>query len=166
MTSDAVKIQVANGVVSLFGMIISGVIALLMAKLNRNALEAVAEVRGVKTDLVRTGTETTSKLAEAVVEVRKVKTDLAKSDAMRTSKLDEIAATGSVTHTLVNANMGEQLKMNAILSRRMADITRDRFDMEAADLSESKLAAHEEKQAVVDRSMDLLESARHGGPTP
>lgn len=65
-------------------------------------------------------------------------------------QLDSIAKTGEDTHTLVNANMGAALNVNRISTRRLADITNNQADIEAADKAEELYLAHERKQATVD----------------
>lgn len=51
----------------------------------------------------------------------------------------------------MNSNMGVQLKLNAALSRRMASMTKDVVNMQAADLAGKLLREHEAKQATVDK---------------
>lgn len=65
-------------------------------------------------------------------------------------KLNAIAKTGEQVHTLVNSNMGTQLKLNAISLRRLATITNDPVDVDAAMLAEKLLKEHDAKQAAVD----------------
>lgn len=65
-------------------------------------------------------------------------------------KLNAIAKTGEQVHALVNSNMGTQLKLNAITLRRLAIITKDPIDVDAAMLAEKLLQEHEAKQAVAD----------------
>lgn len=67
-------------------------------------------------------------------------------------KLDRIAETGEKTHTLVNSNMGAQLRLVATTSRRLSQLTNEPVDIEAAELAEKLLKDHDAKQAVVDRS--------------
>src|SRR5678815_2998734 len=83
-------------------------------------------------------------------QVEKVRVDLVRQNAETTGKMDEIARVGVDTHTLVNSNMGVQLKLNAALSRRMANITKSNEDIQAAELAEIALAEHIKKQAIVD----------------
>jgi hypothetical protein len=68
----------------------------------------------------------------------------------RDAKLNAIAATGEKTHTLVNSAMGAQLKMHAAVTRRLAILTKDSADVEAANQAEQLLKEHEGKQAKVD----------------
>jgi hypothetical protein len=42
------------------------------------------------------------------------------------------------------------------VSRRPAEITKDRADLDAAELAQSLLHEHESKQAIVDRSMSSM----------
>lgn len=86
--------------------------------------------------------------------VAEVKVDLARSSQNTGEKLDNIEKTGEKVHTLVNSNMGVQLKLNASLSRQVANLTSDpkakAEATKAAELAESLLSEHEKKQAVVD----------------
>lgn len=70
-----------------------------------------------------------------------------------TAKLDSIASTAEKTHTLVNSQMGYQLKMHATVTRRLAAITGDPADKEAAGQAEQLLKEHDEKQATVDANV-------------
>jgi hypothetical protein len=81
----------------------------------------------------------------AARKVAEVKSDLKISDARTATKLDDI-------HTLVNANMGAQLKISSVALRRVADLTEHPEDEAAAVVAERLLAEHENKQAVVDSS--------------
>jgi hypothetical protein len=90
----------------------------------------------------------------AAVKVETVRTTLAENTEVADRKLDGIAAVSVATHTLVNSNMGVQLKLNAVVTRRLAAVTNDPEDLKAADLSERLLREHEAKQAVVDSRPD------------
>ena len=95
--------------------------------------------------------ETTSiKIEEAAKKVEEVKTDLAASDAKTLVQLNKMEETGEKTHTLVNSNMGVQLKLNAAVTKRLANMTQDKNDIEAAELAATMLTEHEKKQAIVD----------------
>lgn len=107
--SDAVIINIASSMIAAVGTMFMGYIAYLMARLDKKAAVAAIEVKEVKTTLATTGSAT---------EV----------------KLNEIAQVGVAVHTLVNSNMGAQLKLNAVVSRRLAEITKDKEDIEAAEL--------------------------------
>jgi len=70
--------------------------------------------------------------------------------ASNAGKIDEAAKVAKDTHTLVNSNMGVQLQLNASVTKRLADVTKDPIDKEAA-LSAARLYAdHLGKQAIVD----------------
>ncbi len=73
----------------------------------------------------------------------RVAKELKKDNVVQSDKLDSI-------HTLVNSNMGTQLKIAAVAIRRVATMTNHADDMAAADLAEKLLAEHMHKQAVVD----------------
>jgi len=54
------------------------------------------------------------------------------------------------THTLVNNNMAVQLKINSMLTEKIAVLTGDKHDLLTAMESKRALAEHEVKQAIVD----------------
>ena len=72
-----------------------------------------------------------------------VKTTLAAVTAQQDGKLDRI-------HTLVNSNMGVQLRMTAELARWKAVQTRDPQHIAEAENAERLYREHVEKQAAVD----------------
>lgn len=86
----------------------------------------------------------------AAKKVEAVKVALEASGKATDKKLDAIAEVGDATHTLVNNNMGIQLKLNAVTLRRLAGITKKTGDREAAIAAEKLYAEHMAKQAVVD----------------
>lgn len=106
------------------GMIITGLFTLLKVEVRAN--------------------ETAVKVEEAAAKVQEVKTNLETSDAHTNKQLADI-------HTLVNSNMGVQLKISAIALRKVAGFTKDADDEAAASLAERALAEHEGKQALVDK---------------
>src|SRR5688500_1486241 len=65
-------------------------------------------------------------------------------------KLDEIAKVGRDNHILLNSGWAVQLKINAVVTRRLADITGKPEDEEVAQKAERLWREHEEKQAIVD----------------
>jgi len=87
---------------------------------------------------------------QAAEQVKEVKTALEETTSATSEKLDKIAETSDKTHTLVNSNMGVQLKLNAELSRWKADQTKDKSDEAAAIQAEHMFREHEGKQATVD----------------
>lgn len=120
-------------ILSLLGTAVSGVIAVFVAKANASAKNAAvaADDAAYKVEEVRQELkETTATSAEAMAELKTVTND---------------------THTLVNANMGAQLKISALALRRLAEYTKHPDDVAAAELSEDLLSEHDKKQAVVDK---------------
>lgn len=69
------------------------------------------------------------------------------------TKINEIVKVGAITHSLVNSAMGVQLKINAVALKRLAELTNDPKDIEAADLAEIALQQHLEKQEVLDNKV-------------
>lgn len=70
--------------------------------------------------------------------------------AYMTLKLRTIGKVADKTHTLVNSNMGIQLRLNAGNSQIVAELRGRPEDIQAAKLAEKMLADHEGKQATVD----------------
>lgn len=99
--------------------------------------------------------ETSDKVADAADKVAEVKVDLAKTSAITEKKLDKIEETGEKVHTLVNSNMGVQLKLNAALASRIAEMTKDPEDIKAAALAQTLLHEHEAKQTLVDQEIKI-----------
>lgn len=67
-----------------------------------------------------------------------------------TDVTNDIKVVTTDTHGLVNSNMGIQLQLNAALSRRIAELTKDPADIAAALESLKVYEAHIAKQAKVD----------------
>jgi len=61
-------------------------------------------------------------------------------------------------HTLVNSNMGVQLRISAGALRRIADLTKDPADVRIADEAERLAMDHESKQHTVDVKQDATGS--------
>src|ERR1051326_998852 len=79
-----------------------------------------------------------------------VRVKLEETNQETAKALNEIAVTGNNVHTLVNSNMGVQLKISAVALRRVAELTKNKNDEAAASLAEKSLAEHERKQSMVD----------------
>lgn len=88
--------------------------------------------------------------ALAAQKVESVKQTLAASNLATNQRLDGIADVGHKTHTLVNNAMGVQLKLNAVIARRLSNMTHEAGDVEAAIAAEALYAEHMAKQAKVD----------------
>lgn len=121
--------------------IITGIFALCMAYLN------------YRTQLV---VEKTAK--DAAVKVEKVKENLELTNAATDAKLTDIVETGDKVHILVNNNMAIQLKVSALALRRVAELTKDPMDIDAAEVAEKAYRDHQVRQGVVDRGEDSEKS--------
>lgn len=66
---------------------------------------------------------------------------------VKIAKVEEIA---KQTLTHVNSGKGLQLKLGAVVSRRLAELTKNPTDIEAANLADKLLIEHEKEQAIVD----------------
>ena len=123
--SETVVLSIVTGTLSLLGTVFTGWMAYLMAQLNQRA-------------------------KEAAIEVKQVKRVLSAATATTDAKLDGIAEVSAKTHTLVNSNMAVQLRLNAVIARRLANLTGEESDARAADLAEQLDREHSAKQATVD----------------
>jgi hypothetical protein len=54
------------------------------------------------------------------------------------------------THTLVNSRMGIQLRLTAVALHRLAIITKEPGDIEAAQLAQAQYDEHISQQSIVD----------------
>src|SRR5678815_5751630 len=69
------------------------------------------------------------------------------SDAAVGIRLDDMAEVNQKTHALVNNAMSVQLKLNAVLARRVADSTKDQTDIKVAEMAEAVYTEHMAKQS-------------------
>jgi hypothetical protein len=69
-------------------------------------------------------------------------------------RADALAVVVRDTHTLVNNNMAIQLRLNKVVTRRLADVTRDPQDEQVADEAAGRYDDHMKKQAKVDARED------------
>lgn len=90
----------------------------------------------------------------AAVKTEEVKEILAQTTAVTEDKLTDLQQVSKDTHTLVNSNMGLQLRLHAMVTKRLAAITGNEADEAAAELAEHMLLEHEAKQAKVDAAME------------
>jgi hypothetical protein len=86
-------------------------------------------------------------IAEKTEDVRQT---LVQTDSVMSTKVDHLKTQGEQIHTLVNSNMGLQLKSTAMYARRVADLTGDAKDIQLAEEHERLLQVHEAKQKQVD----------------
>ena len=115
--------------------LIAQIILQVMAKID--AMKLANQQKAIAIDAA-------AKLRMAAFKVDEVKTTLAEQTAATSHKLDDI-------HTLVNSNMGTQLKLNSVLARRLADLPgATEADRTAATDAERMYNDHVAKQAVVD----------------
>ena len=64
------------------------------------------------------------------------------------------------THTLVNSNMGVQLKITALTSARVAQLTGHPDDIAAAEIAKFAYDEHVKKQAMVDQGQEAMNRER------
>lgn len=66
------------------------------------------------------------------------------------NQISQMALVARDTHTLVNSNMGTQLKISAVALAQLAAYTKNPEDAKAAKIAQQALEAHEAKQKAVD----------------
>lgn len=103
-----------------------------------------------KSAVVSTAASAAQEVEQVAKKTEIVRTTLETSTAATDLKLDGLAKVAKDTHTLVNSNMGVQLKLNAAVTMRLALLTKLPDDMQAAKLAEMMYKEHVAKQAVVD----------------
>jgi hypothetical protein len=120
--------------------IIGGCVTVVLAWLQ---LRTQVIMKNTAKSAVATGKEAASKADD-------VKQDLKKTTGAIREQLTELGVVSRDTHTLVNNNMAIQLRLNASLSRRLADMTGKQEDKDAAEQADRLYREHEAKQTVVD----------------
>ncbi len=86
----------------------------------------------------------------AAKKVAKVEQVLAESTTRADAQRNRIEATGEKTHVLMNGKFGHVLKQNASLLRDVANRTKSKKDIAAADEADSVYADHINNQPAVD----------------
>jgi hypothetical protein len=71
------------------------------------------------------------------------------------SAITSLAGVAKDTHTLVNSNMGVQLRLTATFARRLADITNSPEDIAAANQADDLYQEHVKKQDIVDKGASV-----------
>jgi hypothetical protein len=117
--------------------------------------KVAADRRGVKVEAAANkaqlaATHAAEEATEVAVKTEGVRKALIDSNSATSSKLDNLTTQTDKVHTLVNSNMGLQLKIAATLARRLADLTGLESDKKIADGHEQLSRDHELKQAAVD----------------
>lgn len=97
------------------------------------------------------GNKATVAANNAALAAREVKSTLEIVGTETNERLDKALQVGSATHTLVNSNMGAQLKITAVALRRLYNLTLEENDLVAAQMAEKLLGDYQARQAVVDR---------------
>lgn len=138
--SDVLLLGLAATGATVLSTLITGVVAVLIAKLNRKADLAAAQTAAVAVQATR-----------AAVKVEEVRTNLKNSD----NKIEAMARVVDDTHTLVNSNMEKQLLIASLALRRVADLTGHPDDKAAATLAETSLHEHRKKQRLVDQGIKI-----------
>lgn len=70
--------------------------------------------------------------------------------AQLAKQAEKLAKVADATHTLVNKNMGTQLRLSAAFAKRVANLTNDPQDILIAREAETQSREHESQQAKVD----------------
>jgi hypothetical protein len=149
--SSTAQLALIGGLITLANSIIAGVMLWaqwLMKRSDNDAAIAREDRLAERTDAVAKAAKESSDAAAK--NVAEVKNTLVETTTATDAKLETIASTGEKTHTLVNSDMGKVLESNRLMSRRIAELTKNADDIAVADLAEESHRAHEAKQATVD----------------
>lgn len=122
--------------------LIAGIVTLVLAYMQMRTKQAV----------VSTASDAKIEVVKVAEKAEQVKTTLEVSTKKTDAALIGLARVAKDTHTLVNSNMGIQLKLHAATSKRLALISKDPDDIAAAELAELLFQEHNKKQAIVDSS--------------
>lgn len=125
--SEQTTISIVGAVAGLIGTIFSGVMAYFMLRLKQKADLAAVEVKEVADKLVVTENAT---------------------DA----KLQAISVVADATHKLSNSKMGNALRINKNVTRRLAELSKDIADATLADEAELQYDEHQRQQSKVDEA--------------
>lgn len=123
----------------------------------RQAVEVAAEKkeqRAREDAQVRAVAEVARKADVAADKVGQVKRTLEEATEEQSGRLDSIQKTGQLTHDLVNSASLVQLKLYAVAARRIADLTKDPADAEAATVAERLYHDHEAKAVLATRKAE------------
>lgn len=125
--SEQTTISIVGAVAGLIGTIFSGVMAYFMLRLKQKADLAAIEVKEVAKKLV-----VTEKATDA--------------------KLQAISVVADATHKLSNSKMGNALRINKNVTRRLAELSKDIADATLADEAELQYDEHQRQQSKVDEA--------------
>ena len=114
-----------NPVAGLVGLVVTSVLAYLTAQLN-------------------------TKVDEISVKAETVKNVLAHKQIQTDASLKRLTQVTHDVHTLVNSNMGIQLKINYVLADRIASLTNNKNDIAVAKEAHKLFDEHEARQHTVD----------------
>lgn len=126
--------QSIASIIALVGTIFTGIMAYLMLRFNRKADAAAVEVKQVARRLAITEKSTDAKLEE------------------NKDKLEKLSVVADATHKLSNSKMGNALRINKNVTRRLAELSKDIADATLADEAELQYDEHQRQQSKVDEA--------------
>lgn len=131
--------------------IIAGIVTIVLAWIGRQTKVAVESTAKEVKSAVQVAS------SKAVVAANEARAVVMENTATQNEKLEEIhkvateaKKTGEDVHTLVNSNMGTQLRISMVALRRVAELTNHPDDKAAAELAEKSYHDHQNKQTIVD----------------
>ena len=159
-------VQVVNALCNLVVAVVIPVLTYLTLKQNRQVKETTVKVEQVGNRAAEAVTKVAAKVEGAAAQVREVRKVLESNAETAAAEREEVKKTladnGDVSnkklddiHTLVNSNMSIQLRISALALRRVADLTKDPRDADAADEAEKGFHEHEAKQRIVDQGKKI-----------
>lgn len=130
--NDQTVSSVVVPVVGLVSTIFTGIMAYLMLRLKQKADAAAVEVKQVAKRLAITEKSRDAKLEE------------------NKDKLEALSVVADATHKLSNSKMGNALRINKNVTRRLAELSKDVADATLADEAELQYDEHQRQQSKVD----------------
>lgn len=111
----------------------------------------------VKTAVDTAGATAAVAADKASDRTEEVRDELKLTASTTSQKLGALKSIATDTHTLVNSNMEKALLISAIALRRVASMSNDVGDIDAANVAEAALAEHRKKQKIVDAAVERRE---------
>jgi hypothetical protein len=135
----------------------------------RLAATAATKVEEVRVQAVELKEQQEAARVEAATKAEEVKTTLEQATVVQSELMDSLKKTGEetkktglLTHDLVNSASLVQLKLYAVAAQRIADLTKDPADVEAAKVAEKLHHEHEAKAALATKKAEVRDNTSPG----
>lgn len=138
--------------------IIGGVVTIILAYMQyrtqvavkKSAVDSGLRAQDLKAFTVKAATEHKEEAAKISTKTDEVKKELAIQNSEKAAAMEDLTKVALATHVLVNSKYGESLRKSATALRKLADITKSDFDVNAASEAEKDLAIYSVNQSALD----------------